>query len=246
MGEEIEEIESVGGAEKTGKAAKKGMGEDMAAPEAQFETMVEGTKEVDPAKFEKVDGKWVDKASAEALKSEAIPQRVTATDSTSIVENIGALKSEVKEVAMLTPADMQARSKELVGRLEALKEQLATSKADLKPSYHKVLENRLTHIDDNLKVAITKAGGEYEPTEKAAKGSNPAERFIDMLTDGQRQLEHLDVTIEQLQITGKNLNPASMLALQVKVGQIQQQIELFASLLSKALESTKSIMNVQV
>jgi len=45
---------------------------------------------------------------------------------------------------------------------------------------------------------------------------------------------------------GNQLSPATMLLIQIKVGYIQQEIELFTSMLNKALESTKTIMNVQV
>ena len=52
-------------------------------------------------------------------------------------------------------------------------------------------------------------------------------------------------TVEQFNLTGQ-ITPANMLAIQMKMGYVQQQIELFTSLLNKALESTKTIMNVQV
>jgi hypothetical protein len=45
---------------------------------------------------------------------------------------------------------------------------------------------------------------------------------------------------------GKQFTAADMLAMQIKVGYVQQEIEFFTSLLNKALESTKTIMNVQV
>jgi hypothetical protein len=37
-----------------------------------------------------------------------------------------------------------------------------------------------------------------------------------------------------------------MLAMQVKVGFVQQEMEFFTGMLNKALESTKTLMNVQV
>jgi hypothetical protein len=42
------------------------------------------------------------------------------------------------------------------------------------------------------------------------------------------------------------ISPASMLAIQIKVGFISQELDFFTGILNKALESTKTIMNVQV
>jgi hypothetical protein len=97
-----------------------------------------------------------------------------------------------------------------------------------------------------LRIALTKAGVEYTPAEKVSPTENPIVKFVGYLTHAQYQLQHLGDTIEQLQLTQKELTPANMLAIQIKVGYVQQEIEFFTSLLNKALESTKTIMNVQV
>jgi hypothetical protein len=72
------------------------------------------------------------------------------------------------------------------------------------------------------------------------------ERFLGLLTHSQAQLGNLAGDIKGITTMDKELSPATMLLLQVKVGYIQQEIELFTSMLNKALESTKTIMNVQV
>ena len=69
---------------------------------------------------------------------------------------------------------------------------------------------------------------------------------MSFLTNSQQQLENLNGTIAHLNIAGPNLSPANMLAIQLKMNAVTQQIELFTSLLNKALESAKTIMNVQV
>lgn len=242
---ELEGIESVEGAKKAGMSKLDELDNDAAG--SQFGGMMDADKGGggEAAKFEKVDNVWATPGT-ESTQSATQVEHVSETEQVSMSEKIGDLKGQVSDIAHLSPSEIRAQSKELVGKLENLKSKLEASKADLKPSYHKVLENRLNHIDDTLKVAVSKAGGEHTAAAKPAAGTSPAQKFIGMLTDSQSQLENLNATIDKLQLSGKNLNPANMLALQVKVGQIQQQVELFTNLLSKALESTKSIMNTQV
>jgi hypothetical protein len=167
----------------------------------------------------------------------------------SLMDEVRNLNTQVTNVSKLSPEDIKNQSKQLIAQIDTVKAQLAQASPDIKTSYQTLLRNRLTHIDDNLKIALSKAGVEYTaPTAAAQAGgtTNPIEKFIGYLTHSQYQLEHLNQTIESLNITNATLTPANMLALQIKVGYVQQQIELFTSLLNKALESTKTIMNVQV
>ena len=167
----------------------------------------------------------------------------------SLIEEVKNLNAQTSTLSRLSPADLQTQAKGLITQIEKVKTQLSQTQSEIKPSYQTLLRNRLSHIDDNLKIALSKAGVEVpaakgtEPTGKV----NPIERFINSLTHSQYELEHLDDTISQLNLSGAGqLTPANMLALQIKMSHVQQQVELFTSLLNKALESTKTIMNVQV
>jgi hypothetical protein len=117
---------------------------------------------------------------------------------------------------------------------------------ELKGSVQNLLRNKLSHIDENLKIALHRAGVEYVPPQKVEAPKNPIERFLGFLTDGQHQLNTLANDVNLMHLNRKEITPASMLAVQIKVGFIQQELEFFAALLNKALESTKTIMNVQV
>ncbi|MBA2368237.1 MAG: hypothetical protein H0V82_04330 [Candidatus Protochlamydia sp.] len=167
----------------------------------------------------------------------------------SLIEEVKKLNSQVSKITKLTPEELKNQSQSVIAQIEEVKTQLSTSQADIKPSYQTLLRNRLNHVDDNLKIALSKAGAEYTPPPaQVAKinSANPIERFIGLLSNSQYQLEHLNQTIDHLSLTKAQLTPANMLALQIKVSYVQQQMELFTSLLNKALESTKTIMNVQV
>lgn len=177
-------------------------------------------------------------------------QDIAMADGTkpSLMEEIGKLNGQVQRMSDVNPADLKQQSADLIAKIETFKTELSAANANVRPAYQTLLRNRLEHIDDSLRIALSKAGVEYTPPEVGAtKGAvKPIERFIGLLTNSQYQLEHLSTTIDQLQLTDAKLSPASMLAIQIKVGYVQQQIELFTNLLNKSLESIKTIMNVQV
>lgn len=169
--------------------------------------------------------------------------------SKSLMDEVGKLHTNVSKMAQQSPEAIKAQAKDLIAQMDQVKTQLAQTQGEIKPSYQTLLRNRLTHIDDNLKIALSKAGVEYTPPPAVASTgntNNPLQRFIQMVSNSQHQLENLHSTIDQLNMTGAQVTPANMLAIQIKMSYVQQQIELFTSLLNKALESTKTIMNVQV
>ena len=191
------------------------------------------------------------KKRRQSEETEAVTATSTVREkaqSNSLIQEMQKLNTQVSKAKRLSPEDLRQQAKGMIAQIEQVKTQLAQPSTDIKPSYQTVLRNRLTHIDDNLKIALSKAGVEYTPPVEptGSKSTNPIQRFIGMLSSSQYQLEHLNQTIEQLSLTNASLTPANMLALQMKMGYVQQQMELFTSLLNKSLESTKTIMNVQV
>jgi hypothetical protein len=142
--------------------------------------------------------------------------------------------------------DIVNQTQDVVGKIDVLKTKLATPELELSGPVRNILRNKLEHIDESLKIALSKAGGEYQAFEKPTGLMSPIDRFIGLLQHGQNQLETLAGNIVQLQDKQGQLTPANMLLIQIKVAHISQEIELFTSMLNKALESTKAIMNVQV
>lgn len=175
------------------------------------------------------------------------PKRSFARESpSSLMDEVAKLGGQVDRAAKLTPEELRNRANGLIAQIETVKQSLVAAEAEIKPSYQTLLKNRLTHVNENLRLALTKAGVETIPQEGDEKKSsfNPIQQFLGYLTQSQYQIKHLEQTMAQ--VTSRPLSPATMLALQIKIGYVQQQIELFTSLLNKALESTKTIMNVQV
>lgn len=134
-----------------------------------------------------------------------------------------------------------------IGKIETLKEQLSTQKIDISRPMRSSMQRSLIHTDAALKIALSKVGVDYTPPTAQAPGLvAPVQKFLGYLSNSQEQLETLGTTLSNLHADDKSITPANMLALQMKMGVITQQIEFFSSLLNKSLESTKTIMNVQV
>jgi hypothetical protein len=176
-------------------------------------------------------------------------RRAISTTKTALIDEIGALNRRVDQVTQVSPDQIVAQSKDVIQQIEKAKLQLGTPDLELKSSVQSLMQNKLTHMDESLRIALSKAGVEYipqQPHEVAKTSTNPIQRFLGFLSDGQYQLQTLSQDVQMMHLNGKDISPASMLAVQIKVGFVQQELEFFSSLLNKALESTKTIMNVQV
>ena len=168
------------------------------------------------------------------------PQKVN-----SLVDEVRNLNQKANAVHG-TPHDLITQSHDVIAQIDTLKSKLETPNLELKGSVRNILRNKLEHIDESLKIAISKAGGENAPVEAPKGLMSPIDRFLGLLTHGQNQLQTLATDVAKLQGSDGNISPANMLLIQIKVAHISQEIELFTSMLNKALESTKAIMNVQV
>jgi hypothetical protein len=194
------------------------------------------------------------RVSADATTSTATTATSTATQAkeatkvNSLFDEVRDLNKKADHAIRSTPKEFVAQTEDVIAQIDTLKNKLETPDLQLKSSVQTVLRDKLTHIDENLKIALSKTGVEYIPPEKATTSlATPIERFLGLLTHSQSQLMHLSQDVQAIALDKENrLTPATMLLLQMKVGYIQQEIELFTNMLSKALESTKTIMNVQV
>jgi len=163
-----------------------------------------------------------------------------------IFDEVRELNKKVDHATRSSPGELAAQADDVIAQIDILKSKLETPDLEIKSSVQNILRNKLNHIDDNLKIALDRAGVEYKPPEKPTSLAKPIDKFLGLLTHSQNQLETLAEDVRSMSLMDKELSPANMLLIQVKVSYIQQEIELFTSMLNKALESTKTIMNVQV
>lgn len=191
--------------------------------------------------------------TAQVEKTEIIPgdsrdARKIDTAKSSLMDEVRNLDRQVNMAGRATPESLVAQAHDAIAKIDEIKSKLNTPTLELKGSVQNILRSKLSHIDENLKIALNKAGVEYQapvnPTTAASQ--NPIERFLGFLTDGQSKLQSLANDVQVMHLNRKEISPASMLAIQIKVGFITQELEFFTAMLNKALESTKTIMNVQV
>ncbi len=184
----------------------------------------------------------------EAVSATSSKKQASST-SPSLMDEVKKLNAHELNVGKISPEDLKNQAKGIIAQLDQVKAKLSEPNTEIKPSYQPLLRNRLTHIDDNLNIALSKLGEEHRTTPVASvnntPSANPVERFIGLINNNQNQIESLMRLVGKLNEQEK-IPAGMMLAIQIKVGYVQQQIELFTSLLNKALESTKTIMNVQV
>lgn len=166
----------------------------------------------------------------------------------SLLEEVREVNSKVGRIQGANADQIVAQAEQIITQIDQIKEKLGSPNLQVKESVQTLMRNRLSHIDDNLRIALDRAGLEYVPIEsrKAKDLSGPFNSFLSSLTHAQSQLETLSTDVKGYHERGKSIDPAAMLAVQIKVGFIQTELEFFSSLLNKALESTKTIMNVQV
>lgn len=115
------------------------------------------------------------------------------------------------------------------------------------PAAEMALQEKLVHTDSTLRSALKLAGAEATsltpPTAKA--GVNPLVNFLSYLTHSDKQMKSLMKETARLGEDPK-VTPGKLIAIQIKLNFVQQEIEFFSSALNKALESAKTIMNVQI
>lgn len=166
-----------------------------------------------------------------------------------LMEEIREVGGRVDLLRKKTPEELVGQTRDVIAQVDDIKKKLQTPDLKIDPSVQSLLESKLSHIDDKLRVAVEKAGGEYttlETREARASLRNPIERFLGYLENGESQLHDIAKHVNEISATNRQINPADMLLIQIKVGFVQQELEFFTSLLNKSLESTKTLMNVQV
>jgi hypothetical protein len=187
------------------------------------------------------------------MKQRTVKAEPIAMEKVDVAGKMNSPMDEVREIGRkqgqvnsTSPYDLASQTQDVVAQIDTLKNKLQTPDLNLKGSVKTILRNKLEHIDESLQIAISKSGGEHTGFDKPTGLMSPIDRFLGMLTHSQTQLQSLASDVVKLQGPDGNITPANMLLIQIKVGHISQEIELFTSMLNKALESTKAIMNVQV
>lgn len=124
--------------------------------------------------------------------------------------------------------------------------QLNTKNLKLKQSQRYLLRNKLGDANSMLKAANLKAGGELPAPPTTASSGGIIGKFLDFVNEGQSHISAIQKKLVGMKEKGDSLNPADFLAIQLKLGHAQQEIEYASIMLSKAVEDMKMLFNVQL
>jgi hypothetical protein len=138
-----------------------------------------------------------------------------------------------------------AQSQTVQDTLGTVKEQLNTKNLKFKRSQAHLMKNKLSDANEHIRSATGKLGIDTAPL-KMPHGSNPIDRFLAYIDDGQDQVAAVQKRIGELSANGAQMTPADMMFLQVKMGLAQQEIEYSTTLLGKVIESIKTVINTQL
>jgi len=117
--------------------------------------------------------------------------------------------------------------------------------SNLNPNDVNTLSGHIEHVDRELQDVSQLTTG-VEVGSSIPKEKSPGVRFLNFLTESDKKLGTIVDEISNLQKSPNRLTPSTLLAVQVKLGFIQTEMEFFTATLNKALESTKTLMNVQI
>ena len=173
------------------------------------------------------------------------------TEGTSKNQNISPLNLEQSQI---TPgkathesiiSQMNSTSSVLGDIQEQIKNQKQSS-TNLSQVKKDLLRSKLKNANTLIREASKKAGVETGPPLEETSRQSPLSKFLNILTDGQNQLEQAKNHISTLNSQGGQLNPGDMLLMQVKLAHAQQEIEYSSVLLSTAVSDIKTMMNIQL
>ena len=233
----IEKIERVEKVDATKSTVEVLPAEEVSAPQkVKFEEALN-----------RVESKW-DAANPKTnlVAAEDPVQKLSPIDQMSMGSNkIERLKPVTVDQIVQQADDIRARIQAPIANIEDV--QKTRPDARISPAHDALLTDKLIHVDSSLKTALNKVGVEVTAQEiQKNVGQKPLVKFLNMLSNSDRQLYTLVGEINNMQNSKERLSPEKLLAVQIKLGFVQSELEFFTNVLNKALEGTKTIMNIQV
>lgn len=221
-------------------------------PKAKTEAVVQGQEAIDEPSKTKFDAA-ITKAELnwQANQPQAAVPATDAVKRTSLIEELQLSEQKIQRLQPASIEQITAQAEDLRGAIKPSIEKLETTlqenpQAKLSPVYEAQLSQRLVHIDSSLRSAVGSVGAEVGAKPAAAPSTNPLVKFMSYLTTSDRKLQNLLGEVKALDVTNKRLTPEKLLAIQIKLGFVQQELEFFTNVLNKALEAVKTTMNVQI
>ena len=112
---------------------------------------------------------------------------------------------------------------------------------NLRQSQKYLLRNKLTSSNQNIRTAAQKTGVDTGDAPSQFNRKNPVTKiFSASFLIPKNQLQNAQSKINEMNISGKSLNPGDLLLIQVKLAKAQQELEYSSVLLSTAVSDIKN------
>jgi hypothetical protein len=228
--EKFERVEPIGETEPRQKVQMEPSDTSEAVSKVKFD---EALQKADPSRVER---RAPANVSEEVTKATAMAQSpIELAKSTSLVPKVAS-----------TPKDLASQAADLRQQLQRPRAVLLdVGMAPIERGSIAKLSAHLEHMDRALQDA-TKLTSGVEAGSLVPSGKPPLVQFLTFLTDGDKRLSTMVDELKGLDLSKQKMTPEKLLAIQVKMNFISQELEFFSTTLNKALESTKTIMNIQI
>lgn len=145
-----------------------------------------------------------------------------------------------------TLATVQSQMQSVAGSLGDIKNQLHTKGLKLKQSEKYLLRSKLTAANANIRGVAERTGVNTGAPVNLSNTKNPITKFLELVSDGQNQLNSAAMKVHELSTSGKELNASQFLLIQAKLQKAQQELDFTSVLLGKATDTIKTLFNVQI
>jgi hypothetical protein len=210
--------------------------------------------DLDPTDTEATAKAKFDEAMQKADTSKVERRVVTPEPSVIQQSPMDAAKISQQDAIKVAPLqkDMLAQASDIRSRIDrprAILREIEQLPADQKIKDRVLsspeLSKSIGHVERSLQEAVQLTTG-VEVGSVAKVDKPPLKKFLTYLTESDKRLTTIMNEIQALDMQKQKLTPERLLAIQVKMGFVQQQLEFFTTALSKSLDSIKTLMNVQI
>lgn len=145
-----------------------------------------------------------------------------------------------------TMESVQKQMESASSTLGDLQKKLQTPNLKFKNSQKYLLRNKLSEANQHLRAAAKKSGAKVDDLPEEAKSQNPLTRFLNLVVDGQNQMNNAQAQIAKIAQSKKSISPSDLLLVQLKLSKAQQELEYSSVVINNAVSDVKMLFNVQL
>ena len=131
------------------------------------------------------------------------------------------------------------------GSIKNLQSNLEFPQLKLKKAHERLIKDKLQNVTSDIEGAAKASSSPILPQTNTEK-MQPIAKFLSFIGDGHSQLNGVKDNLANMVKNKKQVSPANMLLMQVKIAQAQQEIEFSSILLSKVIDGIKQTLNIQI